>query len=58
MRNHHRGHHKMSKSGAFLEFAVRQTKRVVIVLISLFVLFVIVMAIILVAPKVWHWALG
>ncbi|MFA6460813.1 MAG: hypothetical protein WCV90_00970 [Candidatus Woesearchaeota archaeon] len=51
-------HHHMSRSGSFLEFVVRQTKRVAIVALALFILFVIVMAIIWAAPKVWGWALG
>ncbi|MBS3123259.1 hypothetical protein J4437_01350 [Candidatus Woesearchaeota archaeon] len=53
-----RHHHKMSRSGSFLEFVVRQTKRVAIVAVALFLLFVIVMVIIWAAPKVWNWALG
>jgi len=47
-----------SKEALGSRYAVRATKRVIRLVIWLFVLFVVIMAIIWVGPKIWHWALG
>jgi hypothetical protein len=41
-----------------MEYIGRQIRRAGFVIIGLFVLFVIIMAIVWAAPRIWHWALG
>lgn len=48
---------KTSKEAHKTKYAVRASKRIIHVVIWLFVLFLLVMFIIKVAPIVWNWAI-
>ena len=47
-----------TQSAKLLEYSGRQVRRAIYLVVGLFVLFLIVMSVIWVVPKVWHWALG
>jgi hypothetical protein len=49
---------RKTKDAAYIEYITRQVKRFGILAIAVFILFVIIMAIIWAAPRVWNWALG
>ncbi|MCX6741988.1 MAG: hypothetical protein NTX24_02315 [Candidatus Pacearchaeota archaeon] len=51
---HKRHRHKPSKEAEKTRYYARAIKRIVVLLIWLFVLFVIVMGIIWGIPKIWH----
>lgn len=55
-----RRHHglKQSKESKTTKYWVRAMKRIIKVLIWLFILFVIVMGLVYIVPKIWHFVLG
>jgi hypothetical protein len=53
-----RRRNRKTKSAAYMEYSVRQIRRVAFIVIGLFLLFVVIMGIIWAVPRVWNWAMG
>ena len=53
-----KGEKKPTKEAYINRYIVRVIKRVTTIIFWLFVLFLLIMAIVWVIPKVWNWALG
>jgi len=50
--------HRQSGEASATKYYVRATKRIIKLITWLFVLFLIVMGVMFVAPKVWHFVFG
>ena len=53
-----KGEKKLTKEAYINRYIVRAIKRITKVIFWLFILFLLIMAIIWVVPKVWNWALS